>query len=206
MINRQHIQLSLQSLSLVAGFMVWVLISSLISQITLDIHLSKGEISLVTAIPVILGSLLRIPLGYLTNRFGARLMFMVSFILLLFPVFWISIADSLFDLIAGGFFLGIGGAVFSIGVTSSRNIIRKKSTVSSMGFTVQEISGQPLRHLQRRLSLKPSGGNQLCRCIWFCWLSLPYCTFCSVTGMRRRSKFLLRLKSKPFTEIMCYGF
>lgn len=34
MINRQHIQLSLQSLSLVAGFMVWVLISSLISQIT----------------------------------------------------------------------------------------------------------------------------------------------------------------------------
>lgn len=118
MINRQHIQLSLQSLSLVAGFMVWVLISSLISQITLDIHLSKGEISLVTAIPVILGSLLRIPLGYLTNRFGARLMFMVSFILLLFPVFWISIADSLFDLIAGGFFLGIGGAVFSIGVTS----------------------------------------------------------------------------------------
>lgn len=118
MFNRQHIQLSLQSLSLVAGFMVWVLISSLISQITLDIHLSKGEISLVTAIPVILGSLLRIPLGYLTNRFGARLMFMISFILLLFPVFWISIADSLFDLIAGGFFLGIGGAVFSIGVTS----------------------------------------------------------------------------------------
>lgn len=98
--------------------MVWVLISSLISQITLDIHLSKGEISMVTAIPVILGSLLRIPLGYLTNRFGARLMFMISFILLLFPVFWISIADSLFDLIAGGFFLGIGGAVFSIGVTS----------------------------------------------------------------------------------------
>lgn len=132
MINRQHIQLSLQSLSLVAGFMVWVLISSLISQITLDIHLSKGEISLVTAIPVILGSLLRIPLGYLTNRFGARLMFMVSFILLLFPVFWISIADSLFDLIAGGFFLRDRGAVFSIGVTSSRNIIRKKSTVSSM--------------------------------------------------------------------------
>lgn len=118
MINRQHIQLSLQSLSLVAGFMVWVLISSLISQMTSDIHLSKGEISLVTAIPVILGSLLRIPLGYLTNRYGARLMFMISFILLLFPVFWISIADSLFDLIAGGFFLGIGGAVFSIGVTS----------------------------------------------------------------------------------------
>ncbi|WP_249713536.1 MFS transporter, partial [Bacillus cereus] len=69
--------------------------SSLISQMRSDIHLSKGEISLVTAIPVILGSLLRIPLGYLTNRYGARLMFMISFILLLFPVFFFMIADSL---------------------------------------------------------------------------------------------------------------
>lgn len=127
MINRQHIQLSLQSLSLVAGFMVWVLISSLISQITLDIHLSKGEISLVTAIPVILGSLLRIPLGYLTNRFGARLMFMISFILLLFPVFWISIADSLFDLIAGGFFLESGSGILHWGDIASEILSERKA-------------------------------------------------------------------------------
>lgn len=116
--NRQKIQLPLQSFSLVAGFMVWVLISSLMPHIKQDIALTDSEVSLVTAIPVILGSLLRIPLGYYTNRFGARITFMISFLLLLFPVFWISTADSLFDLILGGFFLGIGGAVFSIGVTS----------------------------------------------------------------------------------------
>lgn len=118
MVNRQKIQLPLQSFSLVAGFMVWVLISSLMPHIKQDIALTDSEISLVTAIPVILGSLLRIPLGYYTNRFGAGITFMISFLLLLFPVFWISTADSLFDLILGGFFLGIGGAVFSIGVTS----------------------------------------------------------------------------------------
>ncbi|MCJ2145863.1 NarK/NasA family nitrate transporter [Bacillus paralicheniformis] len=118
MVNRQKIQLPLQSFSLVAGFMVWVLISSLMPHIKQDIALTDSEISLVTAIPVILGSLLRIPLGYYTNRFGARITFMISFLLLLFPIFWISTADSLFDLILGGFFLGIGGAVFSIGVTS----------------------------------------------------------------------------------------
>ncbi|KYC75498.1 hypothetical protein B4090_2184 [Bacillus licheniformis] len=118
MANRQKIQLPLQSFSLVAGFMVWVLISSLMPHIKQDIALTDSEVSLVTAIPVILGSLLRIPLGYYTNRFGARITFMISFLLLLFPVFWISTADSLFDLILGGFFLGIGGAVFSIGVTS----------------------------------------------------------------------------------------
>lgn len=87
MANRQKIQLPLQSFSLVAGFMVWVLISSLMPHIKQDIALTDSEVSLVTAIPVILGSLLRIPLGYYTNRFGARITFMISFLLLLFPVF-----------------------------------------------------------------------------------------------------------------------
>jgi NNP family nitrate/nitrite transporter-like MFS transporter len=111
-------QLPLQTLSLVIGFMVWVIISSLMPYIKKDIPLTPNEISLVTAVPVILGSLLRILLGYWTNRFGARIMFFISFILLIFPVAYISIANSMADSLIGGLLLGIGGAVFSIGVTS----------------------------------------------------------------------------------------
>ncbi|WP_113927047.1 nitrate/nitrite transporter [Bacillus sp. P14.5] len=112
------IQLSLQTSSLVAGFMIWVIISSLMPNIKQDIELSSQEAALVTAIPVILGSLLRVPLGFYTNRFGARIIFTLSFFLLMIPVFYISIADSLMDLIIGGLLIGIGGATFSIGVTS----------------------------------------------------------------------------------------
>ncbi|MEH7113673.1 NarK/NasA family nitrate transporter [Neobacillus niacini] len=111
-------QLFLQTTSLISGFMVWVLISSLIPYIQADIKLTTTEISWATAVPVILGSLLRIPIGYWTNRFGARLMFTISFITLLLPIWILSIANSLFMLIVAGFMLGIGGAVFSIGVTS----------------------------------------------------------------------------------------
>lgn len=82
----------------------------------LDIYLSKGEILLVMVIFVIFGLFFCILLGYLMNRYGVWLMFMISFILFLFFVFWISIVDFLFDLIVGGFFLGIGGVVFFIGV------------------------------------------------------------------------------------------
>ncbi len=83
-----------------------------------DIELTNQEATLVTAIPVILGSLLRVPLGYYTNKLGARVTFTISFFILLVPVFYISIADSLTDLIIGGLLIGIGGATFSIGVTS----------------------------------------------------------------------------------------
>lgn len=114
----QKRQLSLQTSSLVVGFMVWVLISSLMPKIKLDIALTANQIALVTAVPVILGSVLRVFLGFWTNRFGARRMFFLSFIILLFPVFYLSTAKSFTDLIIGGLFLGMGGAVFSIGVTS----------------------------------------------------------------------------------------
>lgn len=114
----QKWQLPLQTSSLVVGFAVWVIISSLMPYIKKDIPLADNEVALVTAVPVILGSLMRVLLGYWANRFGARIMFVISFIILLFPVFYISLADSIIDLIIGGLVLGMGGAIFSIGVTS----------------------------------------------------------------------------------------
>ncbi|MDR6777100.1 NNP family nitrate/nitrite transporter-like MFS transporter [Paenibacillus peoriae] len=114
----RKMQLPLQTLNLILGFMVWVIISSLMPFITEDIAIPPGKLAMVTAIPVVLGSILRIPLGYYANIFGARIVFLVSFILLLFPVYYISEASTMMDLIIGGLFLGIGGAVFSVGVTS----------------------------------------------------------------------------------------
>lgn len=111
-------QLVLQTGSLVVGFMVWVILSSLMPYIQSDIALKPGEVALVTAIPVILGSLLRVPIGYWTNRYGARPIFTISFIVLILPVFVISSAGTKMTLILGGLLLGIGGAVFSVGVTS----------------------------------------------------------------------------------------
>ncbi|WHY71189.1 nitrate/nitrite transporter [Fictibacillus enclensis] len=115
--NRK-IQLPLQTVNLIAGFMVWVLISSLLPFIKEDINIPADKLAWVTAVPVILGSLLRIPLGYLTNRFGARKLFIICFLILLFPVFYIAHASTYVDLLVGGLFLGVGGAVFSVGVTS----------------------------------------------------------------------------------------
>ncbi|MCB5936658.1 NarK/NasA family nitrate transporter [Caldibacillus thermoamylovorans] len=116
--RKPSIQLTLQTASLITGFMMWVLISSLIPSIKQDIPLTESQVSIITAIPVILGSLLRIPIGFYTDRFGARKLFMISFTVLLFPVFYVSVANSFIDLVISGLFLGIGGAVFSVGVTS----------------------------------------------------------------------------------------
>src|SRR5690625_2087112 len=98
--------------------MVWVIMSSLLPFIVEDISMPTNQLALVTALLVILGSVLRILVGYYANRLGARTIFLISFIALLFPVYYISIATTYMDLLIGGLFLGIGGAVFSVGVTS----------------------------------------------------------------------------------------
>jgi MFS transporter, NNP family, nitrate/nitrite transporter len=115
----RKLQLPLQTASLTLGFMVWVILSSLMPFIREDIALTPNQVAWTTAIPVLFGSVLRIPIGYWTNRFGARLLFAVSFLFLLLPTCWLGLAaDSFADFIIGGLLLGIGGAVFSVGVTS----------------------------------------------------------------------------------------
>ena len=111
-------QLTLQTLSLVAGFMAWSIISPLMPFISQDVDISPGQISVILAIPVILGSVLRVPFGYLTNIVGAKWVFFWSFIVLLLPIFLLGQAQSPGMLMLSGFYLGIGGAIFSVGVTS----------------------------------------------------------------------------------------
>ncbi|MGG5254003.1 nitrate/nitrite transporter [Neobacillus sp. SM06] len=116
--NQGTKQLVIQTSSLIAGFMVWVLLSSLMPFIKSDIQLTSPQQAWVTAVPVILGSILRVPIGYWTNRFGARTLFTISFLVMLAPIFIISFANTLLLLLLGGFLLGVGGAIFSVGVTS----------------------------------------------------------------------------------------
>ncbi|WP_059747399.1 nitrate/nitrite transporter [Staphylococcus haemolyticus] len=111
-------QLTLQTLSLVVGFMAWSIISPLMPYISQDIKVNPGQLSIILAIPVILGSILRIPFGYLTNVIGAKWVFFCSFVVLLFPIFFLGQAQTPGMLMLSGFFLGVGGAIFSVGVTS----------------------------------------------------------------------------------------
>ena len=112
-------QLPLQTLNLTVGFMIWVILSSLLPFIKEDIAYSSKSAGLgYSTSGRSRFDTYVYPIGYYTNLFGARKIFMISFILCIFPVYYISIANSVTDLLIGGLFLGVGGAVFSVGVTS----------------------------------------------------------------------------------------
>ncbi|MFD7766140.1 nitrate/nitrite transporter [Streptomyces sp. NPDC059787] len=109
--------LALATAGFTAGFWAWALLGPLGPTLREDLGLSSFEQSLVVAVPVLVGSLGRIPVGALTDRVGARRMFPLVTALTVLPVLYLGhLADSLAEFLVGGFFLGLGGTTFAVGV------------------------------------------------------------------------------------------
>src|SRR5918911_1106028 len=67
--------LVLSTLAFGVAFAAWSPLSPLAPTIQRDLGLSDFQASALIAVPVILGSLLRLPLGIMTDRFGGRRVF-----------------------------------------------------------------------------------------------------------------------------------
>jgi NNP family nitrate/nitrite transporter-like MFS transporter len=108
--------LALSTLAFGVAFAAWSLLSPLAPGIQRDLGLSDFETSVLIAVPVILGSLLRLPLGIMTDRFGGRRVFTALLVLVLPALLLLSQAGSYALLLAGGLWLGQAGASFAVGV------------------------------------------------------------------------------------------
>ncbi len=99
------------------NFWAWALISPLGGAYRTELELSAFQQAFLVAVPVVVGSLGRIPVGALTDKLGARVMFPAVSVVTIVPVLFIGfVADSYPLLILGGFFLGVGGTAFAVGV------------------------------------------------------------------------------------------
>ena len=67
--------LLLATISFMLSFAAWGLIGGLASVFTGLYNLTASETALLVAVPVLLGSLARLPMGILTDQFGGRLVF-----------------------------------------------------------------------------------------------------------------------------------
>jgi NNP family nitrate/nitrite transporter-like MFS transporter len=108
--------LILATLAFAVCFAVWGLLSPLAPLFRERYSLSATETGLLVAVPVILGSLARIPLGLLTDRYGGRTVFTVLMLFLLVPLAAAGLTSSYGSLLAVAFFLGLAGASFAVGV------------------------------------------------------------------------------------------
>ncbi len=115
------LMLTIATVGFAVNFWAWALLSPLGPMFrasgTLG-KLSESDVALMVAVPVLVGSLGRIIVGALTDKYGGRIMFPLVSVLTIVPVLFIAFfaLDSYPLLLIGGFFLGIGGTAFAVGV------------------------------------------------------------------------------------------
>jgi NNP family nitrate/nitrite transporter-like MFS transporter len=110
-------QLALATVAFMVCFYAWSLLGPLSPDLQDELGLSDFETSVMVAVPVLLGSLMRIPLGWLTDRLGGRRVFTALMAFTLLPLVALAIEhDGLGAIVAFGFLLGFAGASFAVGV------------------------------------------------------------------------------------------
>ena len=110
------VALELATLAFALCFCVWGLIAPLAPLFRALYGLSATQVGLLLAVPVLLGSLGRIPLGMLADRYGGRLVFALLLLGLVAPVLLAGLTASFGALLAVSFVLGVAGASFAVGV------------------------------------------------------------------------------------------
>jgi NNP family nitrate/nitrite transporter-like MFS transporter len=108
--------LILATLAFALCFTAWSLIAPFAKTFKTDLGLNYTEALLLTAVPVVLGSLARVPLGIVTDRYGGRIVFTVLLAFSALPAVLFGYAHAYWALLADGFLLGVAGASFAVGV------------------------------------------------------------------------------------------
>ncbi len=107
--------LMVSTLAFTVCFMVWMMFGVIGIPIKKALGLNATEFGLLTAMPVLTGSLIRVPLGIWTDKYGGRIV-MTTLMACTVPAIWLmSYATAYWHFLAIGLFVGLAGGSFSVG-------------------------------------------------------------------------------------------
>jgi MFS transporter, NNP family, nitrate/nitrite transporter len=121
---RQGANLALATWVSTINFWAWNMIGPLSTTYAGEMSLSSAEASMLVATPILVGALGRILVGSLTDRFGGRTMFIAVSLASIPPVLAVGAAGAAGSyplLLVFGFFLGVAGTIFAVGIPFANN-------------------------------------------------------------------------------------
>jgi MFS transporter, NNP family, nitrate/nitrite transporter len=108
--------LVLSTVAFTLMFAVWLMLGVLAVPIRKELGLTTIQFTWLAAIAVLSGSMLRLPFGIMTDRFGGRMVMSLLLLASAVPCFLVSLADSYVELMLCAFFFGFAGNSFSVGI------------------------------------------------------------------------------------------
>ena len=119
MTTQAHKQISVLASSTTAFtvcFAVWVMFSIIGIPIRETLQLNETQFGLLAATPILTGSLIRLPIGMWTDKFGGRIVFFILMMSTVAPIWLIAYATEYWQFLVLGLFVGVAGGSFSVGI------------------------------------------------------------------------------------------
>ena len=142
--NKQVSVLVSSTFAFTICFAVWMMFAVLGIPIKAQLGLNETEFGLLAATPVLTGSLVRVPLGIWTDRYGGRIVFFLLMLASAPPIFLIAYATQYWHFLVLGLFVGLAGGSFSVGTPYVARWFKKEQRGLAMGIFGAGNSGSAL--------------------------------------------------------------
>lgn len=164
--------LAMNTLAFAVCFAVWMMNGVLVTYLVDSkvYAFDKAEMGWLIGLPVLTGSLLRLPVGILTDRFGGRPVFAAVMLAAAAAAFLVSFADGFWGFALGGLGFGVAGSSFAVGVAYTSTWFPKEKQGTALGIFGMGNTGAAITSMGAPFMLQAltSNGAQLDR-----WRTLP---------------------------------
>ena len=136
MTPRSQQQLSvlvMSTLAFTVCFAVWMMFAVIGIPIKAQLGLNETQFGILIATPVLTGSLIRLPLGMWTDKFGGRIVFFFLMLSTVGPIWLMEYATEFWHFLAIGLFVGLAGGSFSVGIAYCARWYEKERQGMAMG-------------------------------------------------------------------------
>lgn len=134
--RRPTLVLVMNTLAFAACFAAWtangVLVTFLVDQGVFTWN--ESQVGLLIGLPILTGSLMRLPLGLLTDRFGGRWVFTALMIVAAIPLYLLSFARSYTAFAWSSLAFGLAGASFAVGVAYTSLFFTRERQGTALGI------------------------------------------------------------------------
>ena len=125
--------LSASTFSFTICFMAWMMFAVIGIPIKATLNLNETQFGILVAMPVLTGSLIRLPLGMMTDKFGGRPVFFVLMLSTVVPIYLISYGTQFWHYLVTGLFVGVAGGAFTVGISYCARWFPKNRQGLAMG-------------------------------------------------------------------------
>lgn len=139
-------------------FAVWMMFAVLGIPIKAQLNLSETQFGLLAAMPVLTGSLVRVPLGIWTDRYGGRIVFFLTMLVAVVPIWLMAYATAYWHFLVLALFVGLVGGSFSVGTPYVARWFPRKKQGFAMGVFGAGNSGSAITKFVAPALIIAAGG------------------------------------------------